>query len=63
MTTKHAPVETWVLTFVPAPGYAAPMATRVKRLLKTALRAFGLRCIRHARPALEETAGDKENSP
>jgi hypothetical protein len=37
--------NTWTLTFFPAPGHAAPMSVRVKRLLKLALRAFGLRCI------------------
>jgi hypothetical protein len=38
--------DLWILTFRAAPGHAAPMGVRVKRLLKMALRAFGLRCVR-----------------
>lgn len=42
MTTNP---DRWVLTFIPAPGFTAPMAVRVRRLLKCSLRAFGLRCV------------------
>jgi hypothetical protein len=45
MTEYHSD-DIWVLTFVPTGPSTAPMSVRVKRLLKCALRAFGLKCVR-----------------
>jgi hypothetical protein len=50
---KEATKDTWILTLVPAPGSAAPMAVRVKRLLKLMLRAFKIRCIQVSAPPAE----------
>jgi hypothetical protein len=38
--------ETWQLTFTGA-GVGAPVVCRIRRLLKAALRAYGLRCTDH----------------
>jgi len=53
-TKKPDPLDTWTLTFTRAPGGEAPTATRVKRLLKAALRCFGLKCIAVGGPALQD---------
>ena len=45
--------ETWTLSFVAAAGHAAPMRMRVRRLLKGALRCYGLRCTRVWPAAIE----------
>jgi hypothetical protein len=34
------------VTLAPLPGHGAPFHHRVKRLLKAALRSFGLKCVR-----------------
>lgn len=39
-------VTHWELVFRAAPGFAAPLPCRVRRLLKAALRAYGLKCVR-----------------
>lgn len=43
--TQEAPnVPTFVLTLRPAPGWSMPAITRLRKLLKLALRSCGLRC-------------------
>ncbi len=44
MILKPAP-EKWRFTFTPTPGDPVPAANRVRRMLKYALRACGLRVI------------------
>ena len=41
--------DDWTLTFR-ATGQGPPVEIRVRRLLKAALRAYGLRCISHVHP-------------
>ena len=41
--------DDWTLTFR-ATGQGPPVAIRVRRLLKAALRSYGLRCISHVHP-------------
>jgi hypothetical protein len=48
--------ELWHLTFR-AEGDGPPVAIRVRRLLKRALRSFGLRCIDYRLDAPAATAG------
>jgi hypothetical protein len=50
------PADVWTLVFRPAPGWSTTMAQRVRRLLKAALRCFGLKCIRVTGPAAEDLA-------
>ena len=47
-TSKKLP-DDWHLTFR-AEGQGPPVAIRVRRLLKAALRSYGLRCISHVHP-------------
>ena len=44
----HRP-DDWTLTFR-ATGQGPPVEIRVRRLLKAALRAYGLRCVSHVHP-------------
>lgn len=45
------PLDTWVLTFTRARGHGeAPTCVRVRRLLKCALRSFGLKCVKVSGP-------------
>ncbi len=39
------PAETYTVTLRSLPGYTAPVIVRLRRFLKVALRAFGLRCV------------------
>ena len=57
----HLP-DDWTLTFR-ATGQGPPVEIRVRRLLKAALRTYGLRCVRHAgtaanKPPADETTTD-----
>jgi hypothetical protein len=47
------PHERWVITFEPRPD-PAPVAARMKKLLKYAGRALGLKAIRVSGPPAEE---------
>lgn len=52
--TKETDIEAWTLSFVNgAPKWDVPLEVRVRKLLKYALRAVGLRCVdaRGAAPA------------
>jgi hypothetical protein len=55
---NNAPPETWVLSFKAEGDGGPPVEIRVRRLLKRALRSFGLRCVdfRVAAPASEPAA-------
>jgi hypothetical protein len=44
MTIDNRTDDSWYLTLVPVPGWTIPVAVRVRKLLKLALRSFGLRC-------------------
>ncbi len=40
------PDPDFVLRLRPLPGWPGPLAVRLRRLLKTALRAYGFRCVK-----------------
>lgn len=42
---SDAPLEDWHLTLRSLPGWTIPVAVRVRRVLRYALRACGLRCV------------------
>jgi hypothetical protein len=54
--------EIWTLSFAAESGGVAPMAIRVRRLLKCALRAFGLRCVR-VWPAGQQPEKGQQDKP
>jgi hypothetical protein len=61
---KADPLDTWVLTFTRAPGHGdAPTPVRVRRLLKAALRCFGLKCVKVGGPPLEESEAPAPSKP
>lgn len=53
--TRETDPEVWVIALVPLAS-EVPDAVRVKQLLKTALRRFGLRCVTVRYPRPEELA-------
>ena len=57
MMSSNRP-EDWCLTFRPLPGWSTPVAVRVRKLLKMALRSFGLRCV-----SLDGAAKDVQACP
>ncbi len=59
---KHDP-DTWTLTFRRADAGEPPTACRVRRLLKAALRCFGLRCIKASGPDLDTGQASDTDSP
>jgi hypothetical protein len=52
--------EVWTLSFKNAAGFAAPIEVRVRRLLKAALRSYGLRCTRIWPPPVDP---DRQTKP
>jgi hypothetical protein len=68
MPDDRDPQPTYHIAFRPAPGFGAPPPVRLRRLLKAALRSFGLRAVdlreEKARPvALDQGDGVEQETP
>jgi hypothetical protein len=53
--------DVWTLTLAPMPGDGPPMARRVARILKFALRSARVKCLRHCGPCKGELRSIEAN--